>query len=134
MSLDSVVYTLKSSFKTKDQRSFFTLPTQVNVRLVQLYVTKTTAITCSVKGTAVFLPWVKHYMESHYLEGIFHTCSVSLRAGSLVWVGDKEQRTGEPGKKNETRKSEPACELLIFEFCPSQGVKSAFHMCQITIQ
>ena len=35
----------------------------------------------------------------------------SLRAGSLVWVGDKELRTGE---KNEVRKSEPARELLIF--------------------
>ena len=29
---------------------------------------------------------------------------VSLRAGSLVWVGDKEPRTGEPGEKNEARK------------------------------
>ena len=58
----------------------------------------------------------------------------SLRAGSLVWVGDKEPRTGEPGEKNEARKSEPARELLIFEFRPSRGVKSAFHMCQITIQ
>ena len=56
---------------------------------------------------------------------------VSLRAGSLVWVGDKEPRTGE---KNEATKSEPARELLIFEFRPSRGVKSAFHMCQITIQ
>ena len=37
----------------------------------------------------------------------------NLRAGSLVWVGDKEPRTGE---KNEARKSEPARELLIFEF------------------
>ena len=57
--------------------------------------------------------------------------SPSLRAGSLVWVGDKEPRTGE---KNEARKSEPARELLIFEFRPSRGVKSAFHMCQKTIQ
>ena len=56
---------------------------------------------------------------------------VSLRAGSLVWVGDKEPRTGE---KNEARKSEPARELLIFEFRPSRGVKSAFRMCQKTIQ
>ena len=55
----------------------------------------------------------------------------SLRAGSLVWVGDKEPRTGE---KNEARKSEPARELLIFEFRLSRGVKSAFHMCQKTIQ
>ena len=55
----------------------------------------------------------------------------SLRAGSLVWVGDKEPRTGE---KNEATKSEPAREPLIFEFRPSRGVKSAFHMCQITIQ
>ena len=55
----------------------------------------------------------------------------SLRAGSLVWVGDKEPRTGE---KNEARKSEPARELLIFEFRPSRGVESAFHMFQITIQ
>ena len=58
----------------------------------------------------------------------------SLRAGSLVWVGDKEPRTSEPGEKNEARKSESARELLIFEFRPSRGVKSAFHMCQITIQ
>ena len=58
----------------------------------------------------------------------------SLRAGSLVWVGDKEPRTGEPGEKNGARKSEPARELLIFEFRPSRGVKSAFHMCQIAIQ
>ena len=58
----------------------------------------------------------------------------SLRAGSLVWVGDKEPRTGESGEKNEARNSEPARELLIFEFRPSRGVKSAFHMCQITIQ
>ena len=60
----------------------------------------------------------------------------SLRAGSLVWVGyhgqlgDKEQRTGEAGKKNEVRKSEPARELLIFEFRPLRGVKLAFHMCR----
>ena len=38
------------------------------------------------------------------------------------------------GEKNGARKSEPARELLIFEFRPSRGVKSAFHMCQITIQ
>ena len=25
----------------------------------------------------------------------------SLRAGSLVWVGDKKPRTGEPGEENE---------------------------------
>ena len=43
----------------------------------------------------------------------------SLRTGSLV------PRTG------EARKSEPARELLMFEFRPSRGVKSAFHMCQI---
>ena len=54
--------------------------------------------------------------------------SRSLRAGSLhlfgyslLWV----PRTG------EERKSEPARELLISEFRPSRGVKSAFHMCQI---
>ena len=52
----------------------------------------------------------------------------SQRAGSLVWVGDKEPRIGEPGEKNEARKSEPAGELLIFEFRPSRGVKSAFHV------
>ena len=62
---------------------------------------------------------------------LVHSDKCSLRAGSLVWVGDKEPRTGE---KNEARKSEPARELLIFEFRPSRGVKSAFHMCQITIQ
>ena len=43
-------------------------------------------------------------------------------------------RSGEAGEMNEVRKSEPACELLIFEFCPSQGVKVTFHMCQITKQ
>ena len=59
---------------------------------------------------------------------------ISLRAGSLVWVGDNEPRIGEPCEKNEARKSEPARELLIFEFRPSRGVKLAFHMCQITIQ
>ena len=67
------------------------------------------------------------------LLAFYHECCslISLRAGSLVWVGDKEPRTGE---KNEARKSEPARELLIFEFRPSRGVKSAFYMCQITIQ
>ena len=35
---------------------------------------------------------------------------------------------------NEARKSEPARELFSFEFRPSRGVSSAFHMCQITIQ
>ena len=49
----------------------------------------------------------------------FLLSTLSLRAGSLV------PRTG------KARKSEPARELLIFEFRPSQGVKSAFHMCQI---
>ena len=63
--------------------------------------------------------------------GLMSHLAHSLRAGSLVWVGDKEPRTGE---KNEARKSEPARDLLIFEFRPSRGVKSAFHMCQITIQ
>ena len=38
------------------------------------------------------------------------------------------------GEKNGARKSEPARELLSFEFRPSRGVKSAFHMSQITIQ
>ena len=71
-------------------------------------------------------------MKRTTLGGIL--CKIKQRAGSLVWVGDKEPRTGEPGEKNEVRKSEPARELLIFEFCPSGGVKSAFHMCQITIQ
>ena len=47
---------------------------------------------------------------------------------------NKELRTGEPGERNEARKSESAREQLIFEFRPSQGVKSAFHTCQITIQ
>ena len=42
----------------------------------------------------------------------------SLQAGSLDWV----LRTG------EARKSEPARKLLIFEFRPLRGVKSAFHM------
>ena len=37
-------------------------------------------------------------------------------------------------KKNEASKSEPAYELLIFEFRPSQGVKSAFHICKVTNQ
>ena len=34
----------------------------------------------------------------------------------------------EAGEKNEARKTEPAHKLLIFEFCPWQGVKSAFHV------
>ena len=42
----------------------------------------------------------------------------SLRAGSLVWVGDKEPRTGEPGEKNEARKSEPARELWVLTIWP----------------
>ena len=55
-----------------------------------------------------------------------NTATVSLRAGSLV------PRTGEARKSvGKARKSEPARELLIFEFRPSRGVKSAFHMCQI---
>ena len=57
MSLDSVVFALKSFFKTKHRKSFFfTLLTQVYVGFVQLYVTEITVITCSVKGTAVFSP------------------------------------------------------------------------------
>ena len=73
------------------------------------------------------------YAKLWGLKEVYYGICASLRAGSLVWVwvGDKEPRTGE---KNEARKSEPARELLIFEFCPSRGVKSAFHMCQITIQ
>ena len=55
MSLDSVVFALKSCFKTKHQKSFFILLTQVYVGFVQLYVTEITVITCSVKGTAVLL-------------------------------------------------------------------------------
>ena len=74
------------------------------------------------------------YLVLNTLVSSFLRLRISLRAGSLVWVGDKEPRTGEPGEKNEARKSEPARELLIFEFRPSRGVKSAFHMCQITIQ
>ena len=46
--------------------------------------------------------------------------------------GEKEPRTGEAGE--EVRKSEPARELWNFELRPSRGVKSAFHMCQISIQ
>ena len=53
-------------------------------------------------------------------------CYTSLRVGSLV------PRTGEARKSvGKARKSEPARELLIFEFRPSRGVKSAFHLCQI---
>ena len=54
MSLDAVVFALKSCLKTKHQKSFFTLLIQVYVGFVQLYVTEITIITCSVKGTAVF--------------------------------------------------------------------------------
>ena len=58
--------------------------------------------------------------------GVRNQYSSSLRAGSLV------PRTGEARKSvGKARKSEPARELLIFEFRPSRGVKSAFHMCQI---
>ena len=50
----------------------------------------------------------------------------SLRAGSLV------PRTGEARKSvGKSRESEPARQLLIFEFRPLRGVKLAFHMCQI---
>ena len=43
--------------------------------------------------------------------GISQFFSLSLRAGSLVWVGDKEPSTGEPGEKNEARKSEKCLRL-----------------------
>ena len=75
-SLDSVVFALKSCFKTKHQKSFFILLTQVYVRFVQLYVTEITVITCSVKGTVVFSPWPKRCTESHCLEETFLTWSV----------------------------------------------------------
>ena len=46
---------------------------------------------------------------------------------------EPQSRAGEAGEKNGARKSEPARELLIFEFCPSRGVMSAFHKHLITI-
>ena len=52
----------------------------------------------------------------------------TLRAGSLVVLSSFA------GEENGARKSEPARELLIFEFRPWWGVKLAFHKCQITIQ
>ena len=80
MSLDSVVFALKSCFKTKQQKSF-TLLTQVYVGFVQLYVTEITVITCSVKGTAVFSPRPKRCTESHFLVDLFHTWSVGHAQG-----------------------------------------------------
>ena len=80
MSLDSVVFALKSCFKTKHQKSF-TLLTQVYVGFVQLYVTEITVITCSVKGTAVFSPRPKRCTESHFLVEAFHTWSVGHAQG-----------------------------------------------------
>ena len=81
MSLDLVVFALKSCFKNKHQKSFFILLTQVYVGFVQLYVTEITVITCSVKGTAVYSPWPKRCTESHCLEEIFHTWSVGHAQG-----------------------------------------------------
>ena len=47
----------------------------------------------------------------------------SLRAGQLV------PRTGEARKSvGKLRESEPTRQLLIFEFRPLRGVKSAFHV------
>ena len=67
---------------------------------------------------------LNEYQDCFYKVGRFpgnqYHIELSLRAGSLVWAGEKEPRTGE---KNEARKSEPARELLIFEFRPSRGVK-----------
>jgi len=41
----------------------------------------------------------------------------SLRAGSLVvWAAEPQPRAGKASEKNGARKSEPARELLIFEF------------------
>ena len=81
ISLDSVVCVLKSCFKTKHQKSFFTLLTQVYVGFVQLYLTEITVITCSVKGTAVFSPWPERCTESHCLEEIFLPWSVGHAQG-----------------------------------------------------
>ena len=81
MSLDSVVFVLKSCLKTKHQKSFFTLLIQVYVGFVQLCVSEITVVTCSVKGTAVFSPWPKRCTESCCLEEIFHTWSVGHAQG-----------------------------------------------------
>ena len=54
--------------------------------------------------------------------------------GTGARTGTGKMRVGVAGEKNGARKSEPVRELLSFEFRPLRGVKSAFHMCQITIQ
>ena len=82
-------------------------------------------------------PWNGHFGLFSALFLSPPTLPVSLRAGSLavVWVEYRGQgwqpQAGKAGEENRARKSEPARELLIFEFRPSRGVKSAFHMCQI---
>ena len=63
----------------------------------------------------------KHSYDSDY-DSVSDSVASSLRAGSLVWVGDKEPRTGKPGEKNEARKSEPARELHVSDNYPI-GVK-----------
>ena len=45
--------------------------------------------------------------------------------------GKRERAT--EGGENGAKKSEPSRELLSFKFRPSRGVRSAFHLCQITI-
>ena len=71
-----------------------------------------------------FLPQARRIVGSGDENAFSHKSSP--RAGSLV------PGTGEARKSvGKARKSEPARELLIFEFRPSRGVKSAFHMCQI---
>ena len=59
------------------------------------------------------------------------TC-VAHRASILA--AQQSRRAGQAGEKNGARKSEPARGLLIFEFRPLRGVKSAFDMYQITIK
>ena len=68
------------------------------------------------KNTIVYL-YISENVEFQNVAGSWG----SLWAGSLVWVP----------RTSEARKSGLARELLTFEFRPSQGVKSAFHMCQI---
>ena len=44
-----------------------------------------------------------HVYEKSVMHGTTNNVIISLRAGSLVWVGDKEPRTGEPDEKNDAR-------------------------------
>ena len=82
MSLDSVVFALKSCFKTKHQKGFFYSADSSLCRVCATVCDRDHSNkTCSVKGIAVFSPWPKRCTESHCLEEIFHTWSVGHAQG-----------------------------------------------------